>query len=380
MKKILIVTLSFLLVACSGGKSDKVENKKEDKQEVKKEEIVDISFSAVGDNLIHEAIYYYNRDANGNYSFDDIYTNTNYLTKDADISYINQETICGGTELGLSGYPTFNGPYEILDAVHKAGFNWLSGSSNHSFDRGEQGIVNELKYLDKYPDLTVSGIQSSADAERYHIKEVDGVKVGMIGYTYGLNGFELPAGKEYLVNLIDLDVIKADMEQLNQISDIQVVSMHWGEEYQLEENAEQEELAQYLSDLGVDVIIGGHPHVIQPMDYLKGENGNETLVIYSLGNFLSAQDVNYRMLGGMARWTIKYNKTTKAIAFDEVAFWPTVTYISDNFKNYRTYVLKDYTDELAKTHTLTSQNQDVTRQYFIDLVESVMNDKVEIIY
>lgn len=379
MKKMSILCLLTMLVACTVSPS-----KSEQKQEVEiveEDELVEVSFSAVGDNLIHEAIYYYN-EVNGSYMFDPIYEHTNYLTQNVDVSYINQETICAGSDLGLSGYPTFNGPYEVLDAVHTAGFTWLSGSTNHAMDRGEEGILNEVAYLKKYPDMTVTGIHASLeDAKKVQVMEVNGLKIGVNSYTYGLNGFTLPEGKEYLVNLIDKEQIKQDVEALKKVSDVQIISMHWGEEYQFVENEEQRELAQYLSDLGVDVIIGSHPHVIQPMDVLKGFDGNETLVMYSLGNFLSAQDENYRMLGGMARWKIVYNKSKDEVQFENVEFWPTVTYISDSFKNYRTYVLKDYTDELANNHTLhVNYQQDVSRQYYIDLVNSIMNDKIKIVY
>lgn len=384
IKKIIVLFLAVTLIACSS-KENTTDNEtvKEEKpiEEVKEDEIVDISFSAVGDNLIHGAIFYYNQNANLEYTFDYIYEPYKQLNAGVDISYINQETLCAGEELELSSYPTFNGPYEILDAVHDAGFNWLSTSSNHSMDRGEQGILNQLNYLSKYSDMVVSGTQASTQVGRVRVKEVQGVKIGLTSYTYGLNGFEVPLGKEYLVNLIDKDLIKEDMEILNKESDIQIVSMHWGEEYQFIPSAEQEELAQYLSDLGVDVIIGGHPHVIQPMDYLTGKDGNETLVMYSLGNFLSAQDENYRMLGGNARWDITYNKSKQTFEFKDVEFWPTITFIKNNYANYVVYPLKDYTDEMAKEHTLhVLYNQDLSRQYFIDLINSTMNDKVKIVY
>lgn len=374
IKKVWMVVCVVFMAACtSNGPKEKVE--KEVVVTPPEDEIVEVSFSAVGDNLIHGAIYSYTS------NYDDVYQFTNYLTQDVDISYLNQETICAGSELELSSYPTFNGPYEVLDGVHSAGFNWISGSSNHSFDRGEQGIINEINYMKKYPDTIVSGIhESQAEADRIQVIEKKGLKIGVNSYTYGLNGFVLPSGKEYLVNLIDKDKIANDIEAMKKVSDIQVISMHWGVEYQFEANSEQQELAQYLSDLGVDVIIGTHPHVIEPMEYVRGKDGNQTLVIYSLGNFLSAQDQNYQMLGGNARWSIKYNKTKEEFTFEDVSFWPTVTYIGNNFQTYRTYALKDYTDELAKTHTLAAQGQDVSRAYFIELAQSVMGDKIKLVY
>lgn len=384
MKKIGLLICCFLLVACSvDNEKDKEPKKEVEKTNQKEDEIIDASFLAVGDNLIHGAIYYYNQTGEGTYNFDNIYENTNYLTQAADLAYINFETICAGTELELSSYPTFNGPVEVIDAVNNAGFDWLSGASNHTFDRGEAGILTQLSYVrNNFPNLTMTGIHDSQeDANKSVVLDVNGLKVGVLDYTYGLNGFTIPEGKDYLVDLIDKDKMKSDMKKLNKISDVQMVSIHWGNEYQFTPDENQTDLAQYLSDLGVDVIIGTHPHVIQPMDYVTGKDGNETLVMYSLGNFLSAQDVNYRMLGGMATWNIEYNKTKDKVIFKDVKFLPTITQIEGNYSFFRTYTLKDWNDELAAKHTIRNvEGQDISRQYFIDLVNEVMNDKIEIVY
>lgn len=380
MKKLLAgIALIIVLAGCSKGKVEKRDLRIDSRSA---DQPVEVSFSAVGDNLIHDFIYMNNQNPDGTYRFDYMYEPTRYLTSDADVSYINQETICGGETLGLSGYPAFNGPTEILDAVHGAGFNWLAAASNHSMDRGEEGIISQLNYLEqKYPDMMVTGSQRSAKDSRLKVKEINGIKVGFTTYTYGLNGYALPVGKEYLVNLIDDEVIQADMEELKQISDVQVVSMHWGQEYQFVPDSEQQRLAQLLSDAGVDVIIGGHPHVIQPVDYITGSGGNETLVIYSLGNFLSSQNVNDQMLGGMARFKISFNKANDEVSFKDVAFWPTITYIGDNYQTYEVYALKDYTDELANQHMLhVYGGQDTSREYFINRVNEIMNDKVELVY
>lgn len=379
MRKMLSVLCVLLLITgCS-----KQEDKQTPAPEKVEDDIREVSFVAVGDNLIHGAIFSSYPTNDGGYDYRSIYEPTNYLTREADIAYINQETICGGTELGLSHYPSFNGPYEILDAVADAGFDWIAASSNHTLDAGTQGILNQLSYLNqKYPEITVTGSHASKEeALKTQVIEKNGVKFGVLGYTYGLNGYVLPEGKEFMIDLIDKEKIKSDVEKVKAVSDVQIVSMHWGTEYSFEPNEEQKELAQFLSDLGVDVIIGEHPHVIQPMDYITGKEGNQTLVIYSLGNFLSAQDDHENMLGGMAKWKIRFNKTTGDLEFKDVAFLPTVTYITQHFYRYKTYVLKDYTDEMAKSHTLTTDyGQDTTRQYFIDLTEKVMNDKVKIIY
>ncbi|MBU5366181.1 CapA family protein [Enterococcus devriesei] len=384
MKKIWRVSLLVLLFLSGCSSNEPAKESQESStsvSETKADPTVKINFSAVGDNLIHDFIYDHLRNSDGTYRFDELYQPTKYLNQDRDIAYINLETICAGEELGLSGYPLFNGPTQVLDSLHRADFNWISAASNHTFDRGEAGIVKQLEHLEKYPDMTVTGSQKSPDAPRMQVKEVKGVKVGLMSYTFGLNGLELPAGKEYLVNLIDPEQIKKDMEQLNQQSDVQVVSMHWGEEYQFSPNDEQRQLAQLLSDAGVDVVVGGHPHVIQPMDYLTGAAGNQTLVMYSLGNFISSQAEADRMLGGMARWSLEYDKETQQVNIADAEFWPMITYIGSDYQTYQTYALKDYTDDLAQQHAIhVNQGQDLSREYFIRRTNEIMNDQVKLVY
>lgn len=377
--KILTAALAVLLAGCAQNAPVQQEQPEEEKVIIEKDR--EVSFLAAGDNLVHGLIYYSGDQGDGSYSFDRMYERISDEISSADIAYLNQETICGGTQLGLQSYPTFNSPYEILDSVAAAGFDWISTSSNHSMDVGEEGILSQLSHLEELPQLIQTGTNASADeAKEYKVIEKNGVKIGLLSYTYGLNGFALPDGKEYLVNLIDEDRIREDMKELNQISDVQVVSMHWGVEYQFEENEEQRALAQLLSDEGADVIIGTHPHVLQPMEVLKGEEGNETLVMYSLGNFVSAQDVNSRMLGGMAKWTLVYHPSDKSVSFKNICFEPTVMYFDPSGTDVQVYPLSEYTDDTGASHYLSAYGQDMSKQYFIDLVKEIMGNTVELVY
>lgn len=387
MKKLgcLLIAL-MLLVGCSETVKEEVVQPpivKEDepKQEVQGDSVV--TFVAVGDNLIHGAIYYDSEVRHdGAYEFDEVYENTNSLTQNADVAYVNQETILGGSELTLSHYPRFNSPHEVGEALVNAGFDWVASSSNHSLDRFEEGIVSCLNFWDQYPGVVTTGLNRSEE-ERQTPKfiERNGVKFGVLGYTYGTNGIDLPVGKEYLVNLIDAKRISEDIKNLEGQCDSIMVSMHWGNEYWSEPSEEQLELAQMMADLGVDVIIGEHPHVIQPMDWVEGKDGHQTLVIYSLGNFLSAQDVDFRMLGGMASWSMRMNGESGEVSVENVKFYPTITHFNAPFTKFKTYFLKDYTEELAATHGLNGyEGQLVTREKFVSYVDEVMNDKFEIVY
>jgi poly-gamma-glutamate synthesis protein (capsule biosynthesis protein) len=346
-------------------------------ERVKPKEPLRVSFVAVGDNLIHGSIYKYYRSGDG-YDFNPAYAPMKSYIEAADFAYINQETICGGDELGLSNYPCFNSPHQVLDAVAANGFDWLSTASNHSMDVGEAGILSQLNHIAALPALTQTGTHSSAeDAATPRVKEVNGLKLGLASYTYGLNGFVLPDGKDYLVDLTDSARIERDVAALTAVSDVQIVSMHWGDENVRVPNAEQLELAQLLADLGVDVVVGGHTHVVQPTTMINGAAGNSTLVIYSLGNFLSAQDEVPNMLGEMAAWTLVYDENTQTVGFEDVEIWPTVTQIHPGWSGHTVYALRDYSDALASEHMLAPA---LNRSALIELADSVFGTEFPVIY
>lgn len=297
-----------------------------------------------------------------------------------DVKNINQETVLGGTELGLSHYPQFNGPQEIGMAVVDTGFNWISQASNHAMDAGEQAILNQLALWDRYEHVIATGMnRNQKEAQKQRILTVNGLRIGLLNYTYGLNGLIMPEGKEYLVNLIDEDAIKADIAALKQNCDVMIASMHWGVEYAYEPNEEQQQLAQLLSDEGVAVIIGAHPHVLEPAAFINAKDGRKTLVYYSLGNFLSAQDSGDTMLGGMAQFEIVKDGKTGEIRIEQAKLYPTITHYNHSLADFKVYLLKDYSDELASQHYLSNE---ISRQFFIDLTNQIMGNpnQISIIY
>ena len=289
---------------------NKVSVKKEsslNKKEKIEEKIYTVSFVGVGDNLIHSSVY---KDANklagyNGYDFKPMYSLIKPIVSKYDIAYYNQESILGGTELGLNDYPTFNSPQETGDAMIDAGFNLVSLATNHTMDSGTAAVLASRKYWDSKSDVLAVGSYSSfEERDKIQIREVNGIKYTMLNYTYGTNGINVPSGKEYLVNVwptnLDLNdplrdtkyqdykkVVKEDIERVRNKVDLLMVAMHWGVEYTHEPTEYEKDMAKYLASLGVDVIIGTHPHVIQPVTYV-----GDTLVIYSLGNFISAQYQN----------------------------------------------------------------------------------------
>ena len=351
--------------------------------EVIVEEPKSFTFIGVGDNLYHGALYYRQRMAGNGYNFDTYYDGTREYSENADLAYINMETICNGDEhYELSSYPLFNGPKEVIDAVYNAGFDWWSISSNHSLDTGVNGLLEQLNTIhEKYPDIITTGSHTSLEDKNTPIvKEINGIKVGFLGYTYGLNGLIVPEDKEWLVSMIDKDQMKIDMEALSKVSDIQMVAMHWGVEYSTSISEEQKDLTKYLNELGAEVIIGTHPHVIEPAEIYHGEN-QDTLVYYSLGNYTSAQDAAPRMVGGMASFTVNYDPNTFETSFTDVKFIPTVTWFDGGFNDWKTYTLADYNNDLYATHRHV-YDFDLSKEWVTNFVKEVLGEPedIEIVY
>ena len=279
--------------------SDNVK-KEEVKEQKKEEEVVatkkemDASLVMVGDALIHYGVYKEAETDNG-YDFKPMLSVVKPMIQDYDLKYYNQETILGGTELGLSSYPRFNSPYEVGDAFVDAGFNLVSLATNHTMDKGEVGVINSLNYWNSKDDVYTAGSYlSNEDRDEVVIKEINGITYSFFSYTTWTNGLETPSGKEYLNNVYSPEKAKADIEKVRDKVDVVIVAMHWGTEYSFSVSSAQQEIANYLSSLGVDIIIGSHPHVVEPIAFI-----GKTMVIYSLGNFISDQDGIERLTGLM---------------------------------------------------------------------------------
>lgn len=281
---IILSVLCYLIVKDDNFKEEKPKEIKEVKKEKVKEE--KLSLIMVGDALLHSSLY---NDAyqNGVYDFTSKLELIKPIVQNYDLAFYNQESILGGTSLGLSSYPTFNSPQEFGDAMVDAGFNLVSLANNHTMDRGLKAIESSCNYWKTKDVLTAGSYCSGEEADNIQVKEKNGIKYALLAYTYGTNGISVPQDKPYLVNLYSDEKAKADIEKVRDKVDLLIVSMHWGTEYQSEPTAEQKREAEFLSSLGVDIIIGTHPHVIEPITYI----GN-TLVIYSLGNFISAQSTS----------------------------------------------------------------------------------------
>ncbi|CAH2715984.1 hypothetical protein BACCIP111895_03168 [Neobacillus rhizosphaerae] len=298
------------------------------------------TLGAIGDILIHSPVY---QDAfkGDKYDFDPMFESVKPLLEKPDVLIANQESILGGTELGLSGYPMFNSPHEVADALVHTGVDIVSTANNHTLDKGEKGIQSETSYLDNIGLPHVGSFLNENDHQKLRIMNKEGIKIAYLAYTYGTNGIPVPKGKDFLVNLIDRDNMKEEIHRAKKEADVVVMSIHWGIEYQRFPTNDQKDLANFLANEGVDVIFGSHPHVLQPMEWINTTDGRKTFVVYSLGNFISAQYNDYKDIGGLATIEITKHVSEKGntIELSNPVFYPTYV-TSQKYHNFRVVPLE----------------------------------------
>lgn len=317
----------------SGEDNKKTENKKSD---------TTITLTAIGDIMCHNTQYQDAYDStNKTYDFSYVFEDVKYYIQTADIAIGNLETTFSGNSVGYSGYPTFNTPEQLATNLKSLGIDVLTTANNHSLDKGYTGIESTIKYLDE-SDISHTGTFTSEEEQNtILIKNVKGIKIAFLNFTYGTNGIQIPTGKEYCINLIDKNFI---LQQLtlakSENPDLICVSMHWGNEYQTKQNSIQEDLANFLFNNGVDIILGSHPHVLQPMEKrtITFEDGStkDVFVVYSLGNFISGQVKENTRDSIILNLKITKNGKTGKITIDEYSYIPIYMYkASSGTKKYK---------------------------------------------
>ncbi|MEG2086733.1 MAG: CapA family protein [Angelakisella sp.] len=313
---------------------------------------------AVGDNLIHNTIYQQAaaRATNGGYDFAPAYRRIAPLIAGADFAFINQETVLAGSIAPPASYPMFNSPTEVGDTVLDLGFNLISTANNHCFDKWEKGLVANLAYWDDKPRVAVAGTYRNA-TERNRIAALtkNGITVSMVAATQYTNGLALQDGSEAGVNLLsELDWLCEQIKAAREVSDFVICSLHWGDEGSGTPNLFQKETAKRVAAAGADLILGHHPHVLQGGEWLDTEAGR-SYVIYSLGNFISAQSHAFNMAGGVLNLELTMEQGERAkIVPESVKFLPTVTHYGSGYSDLCLYPLSEYTPELAAAHGVRS--------------------------
>ncbi len=291
--------------------------------------VTEAKLTAVGDIMMHgmQIKSGYNSQTK-TYSYECFFTEVKDILSEGDWVIGNLETTLAGPESGYTGYPLFNAPATLADAIKWAGFNILTTANNHSLDRREKGL---LKTLENVRDRDISPVGTAASLEESQnilIVEKNEILMAFLAYTYGTNGIPIPQGKDYLVNLIDEQKIIQDITRARQKGvDVVTVALHFGAEYQRLPNTQQKQLVENLVNAGADIILGSHPHVVQPYKIFKipTENGDtrQAVAIYSLGNFISNQTKKYTTLGVIFEVNIRKSFPEKTIEIAAVEALPT---------------------------------------------------------
>jgi len=356
MKKVVLLLVIVFFVVCGlglyyGQSALKPENKivkrdhldqqlVETKEKNKEIMTTTASLSAIGDILIHDRVYQPAQIADGKYDFTPNLEHVQSLLSDADITIANQESMIGGTEIGLSSYPSFNSPYEVGEVLKDSGIDLVTIANNHTLDRGEKAIQSAISHWNQMGIPYTGAFLSEEDKKNIRTIEKNGIIFSFLAYTYGTNGIETPKDKPYLVNRIEEKNIEQDILKARAISDVVVVSLHFGKEYERLPNEEQKQLAFKTANAGADIIIGHHPHVLQPMEWIEREDGKRSFVAYSLGNFFTGQNGDYKDIGGVLKINVEKKLENGEIELKEPSFIP--TFVSED---YYVYPLEQYPDK-----------------------------------
>lgn len=339
----------------------------------------------VGDVLLHTPVEESCLQPDGSYDYDSLFSHTKEEIAAADLALVNQEVIIGGADLGISGYPCFNADYSLCDSLVGAGFDVICHATNHAMDKGRAGLVNCAEYWrDEYPQITVLGIHDIADTSTScgadpAIIELGDIRIAVLNYTYGTNGISLPADMPYAVDLLNEEQVAADIQRAEELADFTIVCPHWGTEYRLTSDASQEKWTKIFAESGADLILGTHPHVIEPIEWVTDEAGeHEMLVYYSLGNFVNwtsgtGEGVANRMVGGMAEVTLTKNEDGE-VEIADYGVKTIISHVTSGPEGVTTYFLENYSEELAEENEIVLQDSNFSREYCVNLCNTVWGD------
>ncbi len=331
----------------------------------------------VGDVLLHQGVQDSCVAADGSYDYDPIFANTKDAFRQADIAIVNQEVIIGGESLGVTGWPIFNAAYSLCDSLYDAGFNVVCHATNHAYDMKETGILNCLNaWKTRCPQMNVLGIhEGTTDTDPLCLMEFGDVTIGILNYTAFMN--EPMDLKESTVDMLTKDGVKADLARAGELADFIIVVPHWGEEYKTYASDEQKEWAQFFLENGVDLVIGAHPHVIEPVEWLKDDDGHKMLCYYSIGNFVEYPSASHAGLykyavGVMADVTLSIEDGEVSVS--DYGVEPTIAQMGDEFGGTTVYFLKDYNQELLEENVLHEKDSAFTIENCESFLKEVLGD------
>lgn len=338
---------------------------------------VTLRMLSVGDNLIHDGIYEQaKKRAGGNgYDFSFCYARVKDTIAAADVATINQETIVAKS-YEPSGYPLFNSPQELGQAVVDTGFDVVNLANNHMLDKTSKGLAEAIDFWDATGLARTGAYKDTQDLESVEYIEKNGLKIGLIGITQYTNGLTLPSDSplKYILTS-DEATIERKIKAAKAQCDVVLVNVHWGSEYTTTPAQEQRNLAKKMADWGANVIIGHHPHVLQPIEWIENSDGTRTLVAYSLGNFISQQNTAARVIGGMLHYDITKDFETGKVTVSNVRFETIVTHYVSGSHDVQVYPLSAYSDTLAKKQAARIKQSDFSVAYIENFVKEVIPEE-----
>lgn len=338
---------------------------------------VTLKFAACGDNIMYTGT---NRDAKSlavsggrEYNYAPLFDNIRDVIENADLAFINQETPMAGEGFDIGSYPHFNTPRDLAYDIIDAGFDIVNIATNHMLDAGSLGLQNTIEFWKTLPVTMIGGYTDEEDFDKIRIVEKDEMSIAFLSYTYGTNGLKLKSDYGIVIPYLDAELIKKQVKEAKKIADLVFVSVHWGNENNFTPSESQKELAQIMADLGVNVIIGHHPHVLQPIEWVSASDGDhKTLCIYSLGNIAAEQASDANLVGGIMTFDIVRNKGEYSI--ENPLLLPTVYYYNKSFYKNSIYLMEDFSENMAKSIGLSYYGKSTTlerlKSYVIKTIDA----------
>lgn len=341
---------------------------------------------AAGDNLVQTAVYRtaQAKSVDETYDFSYSYENVKDIISSGDISILNQETLIANDKFEISGSNfNFNSPTQLGDEMIDLGFDVFIMSNNHVLDKGTDGLLATLDYWDsrmaEHDNVRVLGAyRDEMDMNDIRTIESNGMTIAFLGYTEHTNGYSLPADSPIKIVYTDeVELMESQIRRAKQMADAVVVSVHWGLEDTHTVSDACRELAQNFVDWGADVVVGTHSHTAETMEYLERDNGSRGFVLYSLGNFISAQTDNFNTVGEIASLSIEKDMVTGEIKVEDVEVTPVITHYDDgSFTNLRLYPYSMYTSELADSHGLPYAPAGTAKTYSMDVIDKIIEENI----
>ena len=337
--------------------------------------VVTTKLCFVGDLMCHSTQFNYAKVSVDTFDFTGVYREVKQFLSKADYTIGNLETVIAGKNKGYSGYPYFNAPDDLVYALRDAGLDLLITANNHALDQGWEGVKRTIDVINENNIHHAGTFISQVDRDSIRIFQMNSIKVAILAYSENTNGLPIPKGKDYVINLIDEELIKRDVDRAREKKvDIVLVHLHYGPEYNREPSDYQKQIVQKIIEFGADIIIGGHPHVIQPVDFFKTNNTklDSGFVAYSMGNFISNQRWRYSDAGLILNIEISKNIYTDSIYISEVNYLPTWVFKGETERGMEYIILPS---QLAENDSIFTFLTDSDRK----LMNEAFNDTKDII-